>query len=224
MAANPENLFATPAAPGPLALDAFEQRFWDGGFSLVAGVDEAGRGALAGPVVAAAVILPATYDCTGLDDSKKLTPSRRQELFGTITANATAWAVGVASAGYIDQVNVLNGALVAMKKACDRLAPRPDILLVDGNRRVPTTLPQRTIVAGDSRVASIAAASIIAKVYRDRLMVLLDAKYPGYGFGRHKGYGTQSHLRTLATQGPTPVHRRTFKPFAKRRQAPLLEG
>lgn len=208
--------FFGPSSPdGPLALEEFERRFWEEGLAHVAGVDEAGRGALAGPVVAAAVVLPPGFDCSGIRDSKQLNAGSRDELFATLADGASAWAVGVASAKVVDDVNILNAALLAMKKACLRLAPAPDLLLVDGNRPVPMVVRQKTIVRGDARCVSIAAASIIAKVYRDRLMTLLDAKYPGYGFAVHKGYGTAGHLKALAALGPSPAHRRSFAPVAR---------
>jgi ribonuclease HII len=197
----------------PLGLEEFERRFWEEGYARVAGVDEAGRGALAGPVVAAAVILPPAFDCTGIRDSKRLDAALREELFRRLTEGEPAWAVGVASAKFVDELNVLNAALAAMKKACERLAP--DLLLVDGNRPVPTVVRQRTIVRGDARCVSIAAASIIAKVYRDRLMRLFDDKYPGYDFAGHKGYATAEHLSALAELGPSPAHRRSFAPVAR---------
>jgi len=214
MSADVPTLFGPSSPEGPLELENFERLFWEEGWAHVAGVDEAGRGALAGPVVAAAVILPPGYDCAGLNDSKKLDAARRERMYDAITAGAAAWAVGVASARVVDKMNVLHAALAAMKKACERLTPEPDILLVDGNRPVPTLVRQRTVVGGDARCASIAAASIIAKVYRDRLMTLFDAKYPGYAFAGHKGYGTDGHLRALAELGPSPAHRLSFAPVA----------
>jgi ribonuclease HII len=213
MAADAPNLFSPSLPEQSLETKSIERLFWEEGFAFVAGVDEAGRGALAGPVVAGAVILDDDFDAAGLNDSKKLDPRTREELFEAVTAGARAWAVGVTSARYIEKFNILNAALEAMARACARLAPAPEVLLVDGNRRVPTTLRQRTIVGGDGLCASIAAASIVAKVYRDRLMTLLDAKYPGYGFAAHKGYGTDNHLRAIANFGPSPAHRRSFKPF-----------
>ncbi len=213
MAGHAADLFA-PSSPGsPLDLASFERFLRGEGYNYVAGVDEVGRGALAGPVVAAAVVLPADYDCARIDDSKKLDAAVRAYLWDEITAGAVSWAVGVSSSRYIDKVNILNAALVAMKRASERLAPRPDILLVDGNRPVPTLLRQKTVVGGDGKCACIAAASILAKVYRDRLMTLVDAKYPAYGFAVHKGYGTEEHLMAIAAYGPAPVHRRSFRPF-----------
>lgn len=215
MAEDAATLFGPSSSDGPLALEEFERRFWEEGLAHVAGVDEAGRGALAGPVVAAAVILPPGFDCTRIRDSKRLDAALRDELFAELSDGAQAWAVGVASPKVIDGVNILNAALLAMRKACVRLAPEPDLLLVDGNRPVPMVVRQRTIVRGDARCVSIAAASIMAKVYRDRLMALLDRKYPEYGFAVHKGYGTAGHLEALARLGPSPAHRRSFGPVAR---------
>jgi len=215
MAEDAPTFFGPSSPDGPLGLEEFERRFWEEGYAHVAGVDEAGRGAWAGPVVAAAVILPPGFDCTGIRDSKRLDAAVREDLFGRLTEGAAAWAVGVASAKLVDQLNVLNAALVAMKKACERLAPAPHLLLVDGNRPVPIVMRQHTVVRGDARCVSIAAASVIAKVYRDRLMALLDGKYPGYGFAGHKGYGTADHLNALAALGPSPAHRRSFGPVAR---------
>ncbi|UCH77934.1 MAG: ribonuclease HII, partial [Candidatus Coatesbacteria bacterium] len=186
-------LFGPSSPENTLRSRTYERVFWEEGCAYVAGVDEAGRGALAGPVVAAAVVLPPHFDGAGLDDSKRLPPARRAECDEAIRQGAVSWAVGVASARYVDRVNILQAALAAMKKACERLAPPPDVLLVDGNRPVPVVLRQRTVVGGDGRCLCIAAASILAKVHRDHLMALLDRKYPGYGFAAHKGYGTAEH-------------------------------
>ena len=215
MAENAPALFGPSSPDGPLTLEEFERRFWEEGLAYVAGVDEAGRGALAGPVVAAAVVLPPGVDCAGIRASKQLDAGLRDELYATLAEGASSWAVGVASSKVIDDVNILNAALLAMRKACVRLAPAPDLLLVDGNRPVPMTVRQKTIVRGDACCVSIAAASIMAKVHRDRLMTLLDDKYPGYGFAVHKGYGTASHLKALAELGPSPAHRRSFAPVAR---------
>lgn len=194
--------------PDPLA---FERQAAQDGFSAIAGVDEAGRGPLAGPVVAAAVILPPDPDLPGVTDSKLLKESRREELFELIMARAVAVGIGVSSPDVIDRINILQASLLAMKKAVAKLAVSADYLLVDGNFTVPMPLPQRTIVKGDFFSLSIASASIIAKVTRDRLMCQLDFKYPGYGFAEHKGYGCRSHLAAIAALGPSPVHRRTFR-------------
>jgi len=207
-------LFGPSFPERPLETGAYERLFREEGFLFIAGTDEAGRGALAGPVVAAAVILPESYDLPGLNDSKKLDRRNRERLSAEIPRAALAWAVGLATAGTIDRVNILNAALGAMLKACNRLTPAPDLILVDGSQPLPTATRQYTLKQGDGRCASIAAASILAKVYRDRLMALLERKYPGYGFADHKGYGAQSHLDALRTLGPSPVHRRSFKPLS----------
>lgn len=207
-------LFGPSSPERPLATGAYERLFREEGFRFIAGTDEAGRGALAGPVVAAAVILPESFDLPGLNDSKKLAVATRERLSEQIPRVALACAVGVASARTIDRINILNAALAAMLRACERLTPAPDLILVDGNQPLPTATRQFTLKQGDGRCASIAAASILAKVYRDRLMVLLERKYPGYGFAEHKGYAAQSHLEALRALGPSPVHRRTFKPLS----------
>jgi len=214
MAGGTAGLFGPSSRGQPRDLASFERLLREEGYVYVAGVDEAGRGALAGPVVAAAVILPADYALGRLDDSKKLDAATRAELFEEITAAAVSWAVGVASHRYIDRVNILNAALAAMARACGRLRPFPDVVLVDGTHPFPTPVNQHLVKGGDARCACVAAASILAKVHRDRLMRLLDARYPGYGFAVHKGYGTATHLEAIAALGPTPVHRRSFRPFA----------
>jgi ribonuclease HII len=184
---------------------------------LLAGVDEAGRGCLAGPVVAGAVILAPGQDLPGLDDSKKLSPRHRQELEGLIKAGALAWGLGVAWAAEIDRINILQATLRAMARAVICLSRKPDLLVVDGNTIIPshllpTPVPmQDAVVRGDSLVPAVSAASILAKVFRDRLMESLDRRYPGYGLAEHKGYGTPVHQKALADLGPSPQHRKTFK-------------
>lgn len=179
---------------------------------LVAGVDEAGRGPLAGPVVAAAVIV-GNRAPEGLDDSKRLSPIRREQLFHSIMRDCTAVSYAVVSPRKIDQVNVLQATLRAMRGAVDGLAYMPDVVHVDGNRQIPgLNISQRTMVRGDARCPSIAAASIVAKVVRDRLMGLWSVAYPQYEFHLHKGYGTRDHVAALAMHGPCPVHRYTFAP------------
>ena len=180
------------------------------GFSRIAGVDEAGRGALAGPVVAAAVVLkPSAAELIGrVTDSKKLSPAAREELFDPIHAHSEAVAVGIVSAQEIDRVNILQATLRAMKEAIEEA--RPDLCLIDGNVRAPVAIRQLTIVKGDLRVFSIAAASIVAKVTRDRMMDALDASYPDYGFLRHKGYGTADHIRAIRAFGASAIHRKSF--------------
>lgn len=183
----------------------------------IAGVDEAGRGPLAGPVVAAAVILRPDQPLTGLADSKKLGAARREYLDGRIRASALDCAIAMVSAGEIDQENILNASLRAMREALHALNPLPDRALIDGNR-CPGDLrcPAEAIVRGDATEPAISAASILAKVARDRLMRDLDARYPGYGFARHKGYPTQAHLDALDRLGPCPEHRLSFAPVRKR--------
>ncbi len=190
----------------------FERPYWQSGCSYVAGLDEAGRGCLAGPVVAAAVILPPEANLPGLNDSKKLSARVREALLPVIAREALAVGIGQCSPAEIDQQNILAASLEAMRRATLNLAIAPDILLIDGNRaiRMPTC-PQHLIVKGDSKSLSIAAASVVAKVFRDRLMVELDSIFPAHGFARHKGYPTAAHYTALADHGITPHHRRTFR-------------
>ncbi|MEI7948689.1 MAG: ribonuclease HII [Gammaproteobacteria bacterium] len=182
---------------------------------LVAGVDEVGRGPLAGDVVAAAVILDPERPIGGLADSKQLTEAQRERLYPLIIANALAWAVARASVEEIDRINILQASLLAMTRAVMALATQPDFVYVDGNRCPQWRYPSEAIVKGDSRIAEIAAASIIAKVTRDRELVELDAVYPGYGLARHKGYPTREHIQALQQLGVTPIHRRSFAPVAQ---------
>lgn len=180
---------------------------------LEAGVDEVGRGCLAGPVVAAAVILPPTLDLPGLTDSKQLTPHRREVYDLMIREQAVAVSVGSASPEEIDRMNILSATFLAMQRAIDGLRPAPEYLLIDGNRyRTTKEIPYETIVGGDGRVASIAAASIVAKVYRDSLMARLGESYPAYHWERNAGYGTAAHLEAIRLYGLTPHHRRSFAP------------
>ena len=188
----------------------FEQKYFDSGVKLVCGVDEAGRGPLAGPVCAAAVILPANIDIPGLDDSKKLTDKRRRELFPIIQEQAIAYAIAFADHEEIDNINILQATFLAMERAINGLSVRPEVALIDGNRQKDFGLTVETIVQGDSRSASIAAASILAKVTRDDVMLEMAEKYPQYGFEVHKGYGTKAHYAALAENGPSPIHRMTF--------------
>lgn len=188
----------------------FENRARALGHRLVAGVDEAGRGPLAGPVVAAAVILPERFDLPGLGDSKQLSPAVRERLFARIRQQA-AVGVGIVTAAEIDELNILQATLKAMSLAVRRLRLPAGYLLVDGITPVPLPLPQQTIKQGDARSASVAAASIMAKVVRDRMMIAYDRRYPGYGFAGHKGYGSAAHLEAIARLGPSPLHRRTFR-------------
>ena len=177
-----------------------------------AGVDEVGRGPLAGDVVAAAVILDPEQPIEGLRDSKKLSPPRREELAAVIKDRALCWSVARASVAEIDQMNILQASLLAMKRAVISLTPQPGFVLVDGNRLPQWSYAAQAVVKGDNRVGAIAAASILAKVQRDQELVELDAIYPGYGFARHKGYPTAVHLKALRDLGVTPVHRRSFSP------------
>lgn len=193
---------------------AAEQGLMSEGFRSVAGVDEAGRGPLAGPVVAAAVVLEPEDPIEGLADSKKLSPGQRERLFGEILRRARAVAASAAGPREIERRNILQASLWAMARAARRLALRPDHLLVDGNRRVPLALPQTAVISGDARCACVAAASIVAKVLRDRLMDRLDGFFPHYGFVRHKGYPTPEHLTALRAHGPCRLHRRTFRGVA----------
>lgn len=189
---------------------AFEEIAHNSGFINVAGVDEVGRGPLAGPVMAAAVILPTGLLISGIDDSKKLSPQKREFLFDVITAKAIAIGIGVVEPDIIDRINILQATRLAMLYAVEQLTQQPDYLLIDGITLINTTIPQKTIKKGDSLSISIAAASIIAKVTRDRLMVKMDLLYPGYGFAGHKGYGSSLHMEAIRRLGPSPIHRLTF--------------
>lgn len=180
------------------------------GCSVICGVDEAGRGPLAGPVCAAAVVLPRDLDIPGLNDSKKLTDKKRRELYDIITAQALAYGVALVDEKIIDEINILQATFLAMERAVAQLSVKPDLALVDGNREPSLPVPVKTVIKGDSLSASIAAASILAKVTRDRLMEELDETYPVYGFAVHKGYGTKRHYKALTEFGPCPVHRMTF--------------
>ncbi len=191
-------------------LKPYEDGLYRQGFHRLAGVDEAGRGPLAGPVVAAAVILPPGHGIDGLRDSKLLTAARRRELSLLISARAEAAAVEVVAESVVDEINILRAAHLAMAGAVARLSPPPDYILVDGLPVPRLTIPQWAIVGGDRHCASIAAASILAKVHRDGLMEEYDRLYPQYGFARNKGYGTSEHRRAIALHGPCPIHRRTF--------------
>jgi ribonuclease HII len=182
------------------------------GFERVAGVDEVGRGCLAGPVVAAAVVLDPRAHVAGLADSKVVPAEERDVLARLIVGRATAWAVAIVEADEIDRLNIHRASLQAMRQAVGQLAPLPDAVLVDGFRIPDLAIPQRGIVKGDRRCAAIAAASIVAKVTRDRLMQALDAQDPRYGFARHKGYATAEHLEAVARYGYSAVHRRSFRP------------
>lgn len=186
--------------------------------ALEAGVDEAGRGPLAGPVVVAAVILPARYDLPWLDDSKKLTEKRREQLQPEIEKQAIAYSVVFVDATEIDRVNILQATMNGMQRAVEKLRPEPQLAMIDGNRAPSLNCESRTVVGGDGLIASISAASVLAKVYRDRLMLSMHMLYPEYGFDRHKGYPTAYHLDRLQALGPCPIHRRSFAPVRRATQ------
>ena len=181
----------------------------DQGYQFVAGVDEAGRGPLAGPVVAAAVVLPLDVNLEGLDDSKKISPAKRDKLFPKIQNRVHG--IAVVNPEVIDEINILQAARLAMKQAVEKLSSDPDLLLIDGNQKIDLSIEQWAIVKGDAKSYSIAAASILAKVTRDRIMQDYHHLYPQYEFARHKGYGTQLHRDLIAENGPCPIHRRTFR-------------
>ena len=180
------------------------------GFQTICGVDEAGRGPLAGPVCAAAVILPPHLQIPGLNDSKKLSDKRRRELFPEICKQALAYGIAFATEGEIDEINILQATFLAMERALSQLKVRPDLVLIDGNRQKDFGLPVKTVVKGDSLSANIAAASVLAKVTRDDWMIQKALQYPKYGFEIHKGYGTRAHYAALEAHGPCPIHRMTF--------------
>ena len=189
---------------------AFEDELYAEGYELVCGVDEAGRGPLAGPVCAAAVILPKHLEIKGQDDSKKLSDKRRRELAPIIKEQAVAYGIAFASHEEIDGINILQATFLAMERALAQLKIRPDFVLIDGNREKDFGLPVKTVVKGDSLSANIAAASVLAKVTRDERMEAMAKEYPGYGFEIHKGYGTKAHYAALTDLGPSPIHRMTF--------------
>lgn len=187
-----------------------ENGYFADGVKVICGVDEAGRGPLAGPVCAAAVILPANLEIPGLTDSKKLTDKKRRELFPVIKESAIAYGIGFATEQEIDEINILQATFLAMQRALDQLQVKPDLALIDGNREKDFGIPVKTVVKGDSLSANIAAASVLAKVTRDDLMVEMAEKYPEYGFAIHKGYGTKAHYAALTEHGPCPAHRMSF--------------
>ena len=185
------------------------------GFLRIAGCDEVGRGPMFGPVVAAAVILPTGCRLRGLNDSKQVAEEKRNELDVEIRAKALAWAIAAVDAETIDRINIRKASLLAMRMAVEQLALAPDYLLIDGCDTIEWNCPQQSVVQGDATSFSIAAASVLAKVYRDRMLVELDAVYPGYGLARHKGYCSREHLAALDRLGPTPLHRRNWSPVAQ---------
>jgi ribonuclease HII len=194
----------------------FEKAARKNGALRIAGLDEVGRGPMFGPVVAAAVILAPKCRIGGLTDSKKLTEKRRNELDLEIRANAVAWAIAAVDAATIDEINILRASLLAMRLAVEQLALTPDYLLIDGRDTIDWPCSQQAVIGGDSLSLSIAAASVLAKVFRDRMLVELDVEFPGYGLARHKGYCCPEHFEALARLGPTPLHRRSFSPVAQR--------
>lgn len=189
-----------------------EQRLWSDGYSLVAGIDEAGMSPLAGPVVAAAIILPKDYRLAGVDDSKKLSASKREYLAIELKKHALAWAIGSALPSEIDEINIYHAGLLAMRRAAEGLDPQPDALLIDARPLKAVPLRQESIVKGDQESFSIAAASILAKTNRDALMCALDERFPEYGFAKHKGYPVAAHVNALRRFGACPEHRRSFAP------------
>jgi ribonuclease HII len=198
-----------------MSLFSFDKNFYSKGFQFIAGIDEAGRGPLAGPVVAAAVILPVGIEISGLNDSKKLTEKKRESLFDIIKREAIASAIGIIDNKTIDRINILQATFRAMSKAVSKLQLKPGLCLIDGNHKIPSlSLLQEAIVSGDAKSACIAAASILAKVTRDRLMLEYAKQYPIYGFEKHKGYGTKEHIEALKQHGACPIHRTTFSPVS----------
>lgn len=193
-------------------LQKYEEELWQQGFKYVAGIDEVGRGPIAGPVVAAAVILPPQLFIAGINDSKKLSPRRRQELACEIKANAVAWAVAAVNPPYLDDINILNATREAMRMAINELYPRPDFLLIDAVKLPDIDIRQQSLIKGDSLSFSIASASILAKVERDTGMEAMDTIFPGYGLGKHKGYATREHIQALMQKGPCKIHRSSFEP------------
>ena len=187
-----------------------ENEIYAEGFELICGVDEAGRGPLAGPVCAAAVILPRGIEIAGLDDSKKLTDKKRDALYDVIRENALTYGIAFASVEEIESINILNAAMLAMNRAIEKLAPQPQLALIDGNRNSAINIPSRCVIKGDAKCADIAAASILAKVTRDRYMLEMAEKYPEYHFEKHKGYGTKLHYKALREHGPSEIHRPSF--------------
>lgn len=198
---------------GNLKLLKYEQEYWQK-YELIAGIDEAGRGAWAGPVTAAAVIFKKGVVIEGVDDSKKLTPQKRELLFDKIVQNALSYGIGMIESDEIDQINILEATKKAMIMAVSQLNPKPDILFIDGNIRLETSFEQKSIIDGDALSQSIAAASILAKVTRDRLMVRLGISYPQYGFEQHKGYGTKIHREALKRNGCLSIHRKSYGPVS----------
>ena len=193
-----------------IELWTLENEIYAGGIKLLCGVDEAGRGPLAGPVCAAAVILPQNCEIEGLNDSKKLTEKKREALFDLICASAVSYGIAFATVEEIEEYNILGATFMAMNRAVARLDPVPELALIDGNRNTGIQIPSRCIVGGDGKCADIAAASVLAKVTRDRYMRQMAELYPQYGFEKHKGYGTKAHYEAIRAYGPSPIHRPSF--------------
>ncbi len=191
----------------------FEKRRYAEGYTAVCGCDEAGRGPLCGPVVAAAVILPCDFPIEGLNDSKKLSEKKREQLYTLITENAISYGIAEASPAEIDEINILNASMLAMRRAVEKLTVPADFALIDGNCSRGFDIPTETIIKGDAKSASVAAASILAKVTRDRLCAEQDKLYPEYGIAKHKGYPTKEHMEAVRKYGPSPIHRITFLKF-----------
>jgi ribonuclease HII len=206
------DLFSNELACDPLS---FERNVRASGFTCIAGLDEAGRGPLAGPVVAAAVVLPDGLLIPGLTDSKQVTEQERDRLFDIIREQSVCYGIGIVDERTIDDVNILKATIIAMEQALESLLPRPDYLLIDALTLPRVSIPQKPLIKGDCRSHSIAAASILAKVTRDRLMLELHEKFPQYNFQKHKGYGTREHLSLLRKHGPCEAHRRSFNPVAQ---------
>mgnify|MGYP001035588782 CR=1 FL=1 len=194
----------------PIDLWVYEREAFDAGIKLVCGVDEAGRGPLAGPVCAAAVMLPPGLEIPGLNDSKKLTDKKRRELYDVIVEQAVSYGIAFASEQEIDEINILQATFLAMERAMQPLSPQPQLALIDGNRNSGISMPSRCVIKGDAKCADIAAASILAKVSRDRYMLEMAEKYPEYHFEQHKGYGTKLHYAALREYGPCEIHRPSF--------------
>ena len=189
----------------------YEEKALNAGYKYVCGIDEAGRGPLAGPVYAAAVILPLGLEIEGLNDSKKISEKKREQLFDVICEKAVDYSIGIATEQEIDEINILNATFLAMHRAVEGLKTKPDYALIDGNQypKIPF-VAEETVVKGDAKVMSVAAASILAKVSRDRFMLEMAEKYPQYGFDKHKGYGTKQHINAIKAFGICPIHRKTF--------------
>jgi ribonuclease HII len=213
----PETQLPLFSSENPVKTDlwAYENRARASGYRAIAGIDEAGRGPLAGPVVSAAVVLPAVLDAGDITDSKKLTPKKRRRLYDRIYAHAVSIGIGIVDAAHIDRINILQASLLSMAISVKNLTPQPDYLLIDGKFTIISPLPQEAVIRGDSLSLSIAAASIVAKETRDRLMERYHQDYPEFGFSRHKGYPTRAHREAIRQFGHSPIHRLSFKGVKK---------